>query len=235
MSSAPHDHNSQNITPPPFDLFIRTDASLLGWGATCNGMWTGENWSMEEAEQHINCLELQAVILAFKAFLRVGMQPPPQFLGNHPSCHILLEMGNTTTVGYVKRSGGHSVTISVPTGLGTVVLPADLRFMGDSQSLTGSVKCGSRRSFKEIQHAHRVGASVGCLLGHSTSLLCSRGKLVCVAFQPSAASLCVATSRPRCFSSGCLSTGLQPVEEFHPPTSGATTSYSSETTKQLPY
>ena len=36
--------------------------------------------------------------------------------------------------------------------------------------------------------------------------------------------LCVATSRPLCFSGGCLSTGLEPVEEFYLPTSFATTS-----------
>ena len=38
--------------------------------------------------------------------------------------------------------------------------------------------------------------------------------------------------RPQCFSSGCLSTGLEPVEEFHPPTSGATVSNSSESEKR---
>ena len=40
VSSAPHDHNCQDITPPPFDLSIRADASLLGWGVTCNAMST---------------------------------------------------------------------------------------------------------------------------------------------------------------------------------------------------
>ena len=232
VSSAPHDRNSQDITPPPFDLSIRTDASLLGWGATCNGMTTGGRWSMEEAEQHINCLELKAAILALKAFLKAGMPPPSQCQGNQAPRHILLEMDNTTAVAYVNRRGGHSVTISVPTGLGTVVLPADLRVMADSPSLTGSVECGSRRSFEGIQHAHRVDASEGCLSGHSTSLLCSGDRPVCVAFEPSAASLCVATSRPRCLSGGRLSTGLEAVEEFHPPTSGVTSSNSSESEKR---
>ena len=108
MSSTPHDRYSQDITPPPFDLTIRTDASLLGWGATCNGTSTGGRWSVEEAEQHINCLELKAAILALKAFLRVGIQSPPQSLGNHPPHHILLEMDNTTAVAYVNRRGALS-------------------------------------------------------------------------------------------------------------------------------
>ena len=40
VSSTPHDRNSLDITPSPFDLTIRTDASLLGWGATCDGTST---------------------------------------------------------------------------------------------------------------------------------------------------------------------------------------------------
>ena len=40
VSPTLHEHNSQDITPPPFDLTIRTDASLRGWGATCNGTST---------------------------------------------------------------------------------------------------------------------------------------------------------------------------------------------------
>ena len=52
VSSTLHEHNSQDITPPPFDLTIRTDASLLGWGATWNGTSTGGRCSVEEAETH---------------------------------------------------------------------------------------------------------------------------------------------------------------------------------------
>ena len=100
--------------------------------------------------------------------------------------------------GLCEQEGGHSVTISVPPGLGTMVLPADPRFMGDCPSLTRSVECGSRRSFEGIQHAHRVDASEGCVSGLNTSLLCPGGRPVRVAFEPLAASLCVATSRHPC-------------------------------------
>ena len=74
----------------------------------CNGTSTGGRWSVEEAEQHINCLERKAAILALKAFLRVAMKPPPQSLGHHHPRHILLEMDNTTAVAYVNRRGAHS-------------------------------------------------------------------------------------------------------------------------------
>ena len=178
---------------------------------------------MEEAEQHINCLELKAAILALKAFLRIGMQPPLQSLGNQPPRYILLEMDNTTAMGYVNSrggGGGHSGTISVPTGLGTVVLPADQRFKGDSPSLAGSVKCGSRRSFEGIQHAHRVDASEGCLLGHCTLLLCSGGRPVCVAFQLSL------------YMSRFPDPGASAVDAFQQDWTGATIWNSSESEKR---
>ena len=155
VSSTPNNCNSQDITPPPFDLSIRTDASLLGWCAACNGTSTEGCWSVEEAEQHINCLELK---------------------GSHSSFEGIPESTNPQVISFWKwtiqpswpmwTGEGHSVTISVPTGLGTVVLPADPRFMGDSPSFTGRVECGSRRSFEGIQHALRVDASEGCLSGH---------------------------------------------------------------------
>lgn len=101
VSSTLHTCNSKDITPPPFNLAIRTDASLLGWGATCNDKSTRGCWSVEEAGQNINCLEFKAAILVLKSFLRVEMQPPPLSLGHHPPCHILLEMDDTTAVAYV--------------------------------------------------------------------------------------------------------------------------------------
>ena len=142
--------------------------------------------------------------------------PYPSGDGQYNSCRLC------------EQEGGHSVTFSVPTSLGTVVLPADPGLMGDSPSLTRGVECGSRRSLEGFQPAHRVDASEGCLSGHSISLLSSGDRPICIALEPSAASLCVTTPRPQCCSSGCLSTGLESVEEFHPPTSSATVSNSSE-------
>ena len=113
-SPMPHSHNSQDITPPPFDLTIRTDASLRGWGATCGGRTTGGHWNLEEAKQHINCLELKAAILALKSFLGERIQLPPHGLGQLSPHHILLEMDNTTAVAYVNRRGGtRSPTLSL--------------------------------------------------------------------------------------------------------------------------
>ena len=101
--------NSQDIISPPFDLTIRTDASLQGWSATWQGRATGDRWSVEEADQHINCLELKAAILAFKSFPGEGTQLLLQGLGQLCPHQILLETENTTAVTYVNRRGalGH--------------------------------------------------------------------------------------------------------------------------------
>ncbi len=47
-------------------LEIITDASLQGWGASCQDISMGGLWSFEEQQQHINYLEINAIFLALK-------------------------------------------------------------------------------------------------------------------------------------------------------------------------
>jgi hypothetical protein len=47
-------------TPPP-QVILSTDASLIGWGGFIPEAMVQGLWSPEEARQHINVLELQAV------------------------------------------------------------------------------------------------------------------------------------------------------------------------------
>lgn len=131
-----------------------------------------------------------------------------------------------------EQEGGHSVTYSVSTGLGTVVLPAHKGIMGNSPSLTGSVECGSRCSLQGIQCTHRMDASEGCLQRHSSSLLCSGDRPLRITLEPPGAPLCVPPSGSRSFSSRCFPTGLESVEVFHPPSSGAPAPNSSESDKR---
>lgn len=53
----------------PPELTLITDASLLGWGAVFGEDSTGGRWSKIEALDHINILELRAVLLGLKCFL----------------------------------------------------------------------------------------------------------------------------------------------------------------------
>lgn len=74
---------------------IFTDASRTGWGAVCNDRRANGKWKITEKEHHINYLELLAVFLGLKSFLK-----------NDSNCAILLRVDNTTAISYVNRMGG---------------------------------------------------------------------------------------------------------------------------------
>ena len=64
-----HSPNSYNVVShgQP-DIVLTTDASSTGWGCTLGQKRTGGYWTKEEAQHHINYLELLAVFLALQAF-----------------------------------------------------------------------------------------------------------------------------------------------------------------------
>jgi hypothetical protein len=54
------------------DMVIHTDTSEDGWGAyaPATGGRVGSRWLPHEAQQHINCLELRAVLFGLQAFCK---------------------------------------------------------------------------------------------------------------------------------------------------------------------
>ena len=88
---------------PQPDLFLFTDASLVGWGAPMGDLSASGLWSAYWQTQHINVLELRAVMLALKSFLQII-----------PNCHILLSTDNTTVAAYLNKEGGrgHELCLS---------------------------------------------------------------------------------------------------------------------------
>ena len=85
-------HNqSKSISFPPPLMEMFTDASLLGWGAKLGSITTGGQWAFSEIE-HINVLELKAVLFALKALC-----------SEHRSIHIRLRIDNTTAVACIER------------------------------------------------------------------------------------------------------------------------------------
>ena len=60
--------NGKSLVLKNPDLSIESDASLLGWGASCQGVRTGGPWSPDEKKFHINCLELLAASFAVNPF-----------------------------------------------------------------------------------------------------------------------------------------------------------------------
>ena len=77
------------------DLVIETDASRQGWGAFCNGVSTGGQWSQGESLFHINCLELLAGAFAVKTFVKGKVQ-----------MRVRLLMDNLTAAHYINKLGG---------------------------------------------------------------------------------------------------------------------------------
>ena len=60
----------KSLKYPPISKVIYTDASNVGWGALCEGMSTGGPWLLEEKQWHINALELKAILLGLKYFIK---------------------------------------------------------------------------------------------------------------------------------------------------------------------
>ena len=92
------EQNKSIETPQPHYCF-ETDASNGGWGGvmiTKTGKQkTGGHWDQNEAEMHINYLELLAAWFTVKCFCR-----------DVQDCHIKIMSDNTTTVAYLNHMGG---------------------------------------------------------------------------------------------------------------------------------
>ena len=93
--------DASNLTPgvpletPLPDVFLYTDASDQGWGSTLENLQASGLWSGEEQQLSINMRELLAVHRALLHF-RTQLQ----------GLRIGLFTDNTTTVAYLRKSGG---------------------------------------------------------------------------------------------------------------------------------
>jgi ribonuclease HI len=79
----------------PIQVKVTSDACLKGWGAHMGSKQTQGVWDLTYSKKHINYLELEAVIRAFKVFRAdlVGKK-------------VLIECDNQTTVSYINKQGG---------------------------------------------------------------------------------------------------------------------------------
>ena len=85
----------------PPSLVITTDASGQGWGAVLHPHRVSGVWSKEEALDHINTLELKAVLLA--------LQNLESLVVGHS---VLIRSDNMTVVSFINHQGGtHSLSL----------------------------------------------------------------------------------------------------------------------------
>lgn len=79
-----------------------TDACLTGWGAVVD-IKTGAHWAHEELD-HINCLELKAILLCLKSLCK-----------DTKGIHIRLRSDNSTTVACIERCGSTKPNVNTVT------------------------------------------------------------------------------------------------------------------------
>ena len=94
-NSEPRLRQGVPIQDPLPTLFLYSDASTQGWGASMGDHRVSGLWSRQEQSLHINILELRAVRLAM-----VRLEP---FL---VSCVVAVLMDNTTALSYIRKQGG---------------------------------------------------------------------------------------------------------------------------------
>ena len=93
----------QDLKPKKHSQILTTDASISGWGAHLGQMQVAGTWSENLQKQHINYLEMMAVFLGLKHFLK--------HLENKV---VLVKTDNTTVMCYInKQGGGDSIPKSV--------------------------------------------------------------------------------------------------------------------------
>ncbi|XP_045212562.2 uncharacterized protein LOC123563664 [Mercenaria mercenaria] len=78
-----------------FSVTLTTDASLYGWGGHMNGYTVQGRWTNLQRLQHINCLEMEAIILSVTHNL--------PHLQNQ---NVMIRTDNTTVVQWINRQGG---------------------------------------------------------------------------------------------------------------------------------
>ena len=83
------------LSSPNPDIYLFTDSSSEGWGATLSGVDVMDIWRGSDCFLHINHQELLAVKLALQ-----------HFLGEIQSKIVLLLCDNTTAVAYLRKEGG---------------------------------------------------------------------------------------------------------------------------------
>ena len=102
--------NGSAVTPPAPTLFITSDASMEGWGATYQAQRTNGRWSHQERTQNINVLELKAAFLPLKSFLK-----------DQAHKVVCLRIDNTTALSYLMKVGGEPkicLCYKLPNGFG---------------------------------------------------------------------------------------------------------------------
>ena len=168
--------NGKSLVLRQPDLQIESDASLRGWGASCQGTQTGGPWSQQEQQLHINCLELLAATLAIKTFLK-GQ-------GNKSVLLLLDNQAGKRTVDVVPTEGHTS----------------------DGTTYTRERECDSRQGVESDEGPLRLDAQSGDLPPDPKALSRPRDRSICNMTISSTTPLLQLETRSPSRSNRCLGT-----------------------------
>ena len=87
--------NGRLFQVPKIDIYMQSDASLIGWGAVSGSPSASGRWCQSESRRHINYLELLASFHALQCFV-----------SNSRSIHVRLALDNSTAVAFINNMGG---------------------------------------------------------------------------------------------------------------------------------
>ena len=86
----------KSILSPINKTIIQTDASQKGWGAYCQKISIGGQWTLQESRLHISLRELKAINLALLTFHKMFSLKAAHFqVDNTTAQSCLIKMGGT--------------------------------------------------------------------------------------------------------------------------------------------
>ena len=88
----------KSIRYPKISITIYTEASLEDWGASMGNVSTGEAWLPDNELMHINVLELKAILLALKSFVKTSHKRIKIMSDNTTAIHCINKMGTSHSV-----------------------------------------------------------------------------------------------------------------------------------------
>ena len=191
-------HNGKPIKSPQPDLILYTDASLLGWGATCQGVQIGGAWSMEERSLHINCLELLGASNAVQSFSPREDKPCGSDMDGQYKCDILHQPYGRNT--FISAGSDSSAILDMGP-------PEGDHAQGKTHSRGGECHSGQDVT-NDCQRPVRLAVKSNNLLEDSSSLGSISCRHVCNKTVDPSPSILLMETRTPSRSYGCFSSGL---------------------------
>ena len=186
------------LSQPSPSRTIFTDASLEGWGGHMGSHMASGLWNHEEAQMHINALELKAVINTITEFREMLTDQI-----------VMIATDNTTVLGYLRNQGG---TKSYTLFRLTQQLFAPLRTkIGDSESAySGQEKLPCRPFVKARSvDSYRMDSPVVSSTSVVGGLVLPGDRCICHHAQLSTSSVLLSHSRPSGSCCECTESGLE--------------------------